>query len=159
MANLISIFLTFFLLSLTKFSLLSSATAVAKDQVGCSMCSTCDNPCQLPPPPPVVECPPPPPSLSASISPTATPHFSMPSSTLASLVRCMRLPFPSAAILCPAVPSVRRWPISRHCSASAEPNFTVFSLLLLLSPLCFSQIRSIFMEISGSAFLNHPLVL
>ncbi|CAK9310146.1 unnamed protein product [Citrullus colocynthis] len=67
MANLISIFLTFFLFSLSKISLLSFATAVVKDQVSCSMCSACDNPCQLPPPPPpppVVDCPPPPPPPS-----------------------------------------------------------------------------------------------
>ncbi|XP_022991777.1 leucine-rich repeat extensin-like protein 3 [Cucurbita maxima] len=65
MADLTSIFLTLFLFSLSKFSL-SLATVSARDQVGCSMCSSCDNPCQLPPPPPppppplVVDCPPPP---------------------------------------------------------------------------------------------------
>ncbi|KAL2510505.1 Uncharacterized protein Adt_16105 [Abeliophyllum distichum] len=49
---------------------MSTVTAMAKDQVSCTMCSSCDNPCQpifSPPPPPSpqppssgINCPPPP---------------------------------------------------------------------------------------------------
>ncbi|XP_023004682.1 glyceraldehyde-3-phosphate dehydrogenase, testis-specific-like [Cucurbita maxima] len=84
MANLVSIYFTFLLFTLSKFSFLSSATAVAKDQVGCSMCSSCDNPCQLPPPPPpppTSQCPPPPPppppSCSTCVHPSPTPPTSV----------------------------------------------------------------------------------
>lgn len=54
-------------ISLYEFSqAMSTITAMAKDQVACTMCSSCDNPCQpiLSPPPPSLPPPsPPPPSL------------------------------------------------------------------------------------------------
>ncbi|KAJ4727754.1 hypothetical protein OWV82_000800 [Melia azedarach] len=46
----------------------SSSKTTSKDQIACTVCDSCENPCQPlpspPPPPPVVICPPPPPPLS-----------------------------------------------------------------------------------------------
>lgn len=65
-------FLLIFMLSFS-FSANTKATSVAKDQVPCTMCIECENPCQpLPPPPPqVIECPPPPAPAPPSPPPPA----------------------------------------------------------------------------------------
>ncbi|CAN4113627.1 unnamed protein product [Withania somnifera] len=59
-----------FLISLNQhyFQAMSTITPIAKDQLSCTMCSSCDNPCQpisSPPPPPQI-LPPPPPHPSSS---------------------------------------------------------------------------------------------
>ncbi|XP_011042817.1 PREDICTED: leucine-rich repeat extensin-like protein 6 [Populus euphratica] len=49
------------------FSLSSTISKVSKEQIPCTMCYSCDNPCQplpSPPPPAIPECPPPPPPPS-----------------------------------------------------------------------------------------------
>ncbi|KAK2364722.1 hypothetical protein QL285_089563 [Trifolium repens] len=63
-------FLPFLLTFILAFSANTKATSlVAKEQVPCTMCAECQNPCQpLPPPPPqVIECPPPPPPVPPAI--------------------------------------------------------------------------------------------
>ncbi|KAJ6879942.1 hypothetical protein NC652_033313 [Populus alba x Populus x berolinensis] len=72
-------FLILFILHTDYFSsTTSNVTGVSKDQIQCTMCSACENPCQPlpsppPPPPPVSTCPPavvsgspPPPSMPSS---------------------------------------------------------------------------------------------
>lgn len=59
-----------FILSILVTNVTSRVTSLSKDQVACTMCDVCDNPCQPPviipspppPPPPVIDtnCPPPP---------------------------------------------------------------------------------------------------
>uniref|UniRef100_A0A1S4DQN2 Leucine-rich repeat extensin-like protein 3 n=1 Tax=Nicotiana tabacum TaxID=4097 RepID=A0A1S4DQN2_TOBAC len=53
---------------------MSTITAMAKDQIACTMCSSCDNPCQPifspPPPSPLLPCPPP---LSPPLPPPLPP--------------------------------------------------------------------------------------
>ncbi|KAJ8899060.1 hypothetical protein K2173_010213 [Erythroxylum novogranatense] len=71
---------TYFLFILyLNFSLTTSTiTIVSKDQISCTMCSSCDNPCQPltsppPPPPPDSSCPPPPPpAIVSDCPPTQT---------------------------------------------------------------------------------------
>lgn len=63
MGKLLILFI-FILLSLPNLSFSTSITTSSTDQTPCTMCYSCENPCQpLPsPPPPVIVCPPPPPS-------------------------------------------------------------------------------------------------
>ncbi|EEF47312.1 leucine-rich repeat extensin-like protein 3 [Ricinus communis] len=70
-------FLLTCVLALTTYPLtISSASAVSKDQTACTMCYSCENPCQpLPsPPPPVPECPPPPAPPPPSPPPPSLPE-------------------------------------------------------------------------------------
>ena len=66
-------FLILFILQSDYFSsTTSSITGVSRDQLQCTMCSGCDNPCQplpSPPPLPVSFCPPQPPPAVVSASP------------------------------------------------------------------------------------------
>lgn len=57
----------------------SNIIGVSKDQIQCTMCSACENPCQPlpstpPPPPPVSTCPPPPAVVSGSPPPPSMPN-------------------------------------------------------------------------------------
>lgn len=80
MATLYFYFVSLILTSLCNFSLsMTTITAMAKDQISCTMCSSCDNPCQpifSPPPPPIPSPPPPsppPPSLPDCPPPPSSP--------------------------------------------------------------------------------------
>ncbi|KAF7818162.1 neural Wiskott-Aldrich syndrome protein-like [Senna tora] len=71
---LITFTLSILLLPPTPTASLFTSPTVSKDQLPCTMCAECDNPCQPlppPPPPPVVECPPPPPPPSPPPPPPA----------------------------------------------------------------------------------------
>ncbi|XP_052191489.1 leucine-rich repeat extensin-like protein 3 [Diospyros lotus] len=68
---LVVLFLLFLFVLASRFNVspaISSVTAISRDQVACTLCSSCDNPCQpilsppppLPLPPPEPNCPPPP---------------------------------------------------------------------------------------------------
>ncbi|XP_057535443.1 extensin-1-like [Amaranthus tricolor] len=65
---------------LTLCTISSAITSVSKQQIACTMCDTCENPCQppiitVPPPPPQPECPPPPSPTTTVKSP---PGYSIP---------------------------------------------------------------------------------
>ncbi|KAK2418773.1 hypothetical protein P8452_62902 [Trifolium repens] len=95
MANFLPFLLTFIL----AFSTNTKATSlVAKDQVPCTICAECENPCQpLPPPPPqVIECPPPP-SLPPPPPPSPPP------------------PLPPAIVECPPPPRPPKSPCPNNC--------------------------------------------
>uniref|UniRef100_A0A3Q7GT19 Uncharacterized protein n=1 Tax=Solanum lycopersicum TaxID=4081 RepID=A0A3Q7GT19_SOLLC len=73
------IFTLFFLISLNHYDsqAMSTITAMAKDQLSCTMCSSCDNTCQPispPPPPPQLY----PPSSSGYICPPPPPVYVSP---------------------------------------------------------------------------------
>ncbi|MCD7472689.1 hypothetical protein HAX54_014017 [Datura stramonium] len=89
-APLHSQFLVFSSLSFLLLSLnvqlthaMSTITALAKDQISCTMCSSCDNPCQPifspppPSPPPPLSCPPPP-SLPPPPPPPSSSYYNCP---------------------------------------------------------------------------------
>lgn len=78
-------FTLLFLISLNKHysQAMSTITFMAKDQLSCTMCSSCDNPCQPispPPPPPQIFPlpPPPPPSSLGYICPPPPPVYVSP---------------------------------------------------------------------------------
>ncbi|XP_057440700.1 uncharacterized protein LOC130732725 [Lotus japonicus] len=106
MAHSSSWLLFLFILLLVSSILTTNAlSTVAKDeQVPCTMCAECENPCQPlpPPPPPVVECPPPPsppPPLPPPPSPPPPP----------AIVEC---PPPPPKSLCPdncETPPIMPW--------------------------------------------------
>jgi len=99
MANSLPFSLIIFMLA---FSANTKATSsVAKDQVPCTMCAECENPCQpLPPPPPkVLECPPPP-------SPSPPPPMPPPSP-----------PLPPAIVECPPPPPTPKSPCPNNCES------------------------------------------
>ncbi|KAK6785793.1 hypothetical protein RDI58_014318 [Solanum bulbocastanum] len=73
------IFTLFFLISLNHpcSQAMSTITTMAKKQISCTMCSSCDNPCQPISPPPQIY-PPPPPSSSGYICPPLPPVYVAP---------------------------------------------------------------------------------
>ncbi|KDP28218.1 hypothetical protein JCGZ_13989 [Jatropha curcas] len=115
MAIAMKILLILSLLLACTFSFTKSTTtvsAVYKDQMPCTMCYLCDNPCQplaSPPPPPIPECPPPPspppPPLPECPPPPPIPECPPPPS-----------PPPPALPECPPPPA----PV-HHCS-ECPPN-------------------------------------
>ncbi|XP_058742625.1 sulfated surface glycoprotein 185-like [Vicia villosa] len=88
----------------------SSVSSIAKDQVPCTMCVECENPCQpLPPPPPqVIECPPPPAPAPPSPPPPSP-------------------PLPPAIIECPPPPPPKL-PCPNNCEVPyPPPQYSYFS--------------------------------
>ncbi|KAF1892142.1 hypothetical protein Lal_00036498 [Lupinus albus] len=86
-----------------------ATSTVAKDQqVPCTMCTECENPCQplpTPPPPIVIECPPPPPPPPPPPSPPPKP--SCPGN-------CEIQPYPPGSYYSPGTPYLNQVPHSYY---------------------------------------------
>ncbi|XP_020086100.1 extensin-like [Ananas comosus] len=105
---------------------ISAATALIKDGVTCTMCASCDNPCQPlpsppPPPPTTATCPPPPSSVYYPAPPPPNPF----------------LPYFPFYYYSPPPPGnyISATPPSINNPVSSSPP--LLPLLLLLSPLLF----------------------
>uniref|UniRef100_A0A3N7FYP7 Uncharacterized protein n=1 Tax=Populus trichocarpa TaxID=3694 RepID=A0A3N7FYP7_POPTR len=86
------------------FSLSSTISEVSKEQIPCTMCYSCDNPCQplpSPPPPAIPECPPPPPPPSPP--PPAIPECPPPPAPINECPACPTPPTPFPLLLMSAL--------------------------------------------------------
>ncbi|CAI8584859.1 unnamed protein product [Vicia faba] len=101
--------LPFLLIFMLAFSAKTKATSsVAKDQVQCTMCVECENPCQPLPPPPLIECPPPPAPAPPSPPPPSP-------------------PLPPAIVDCPPPPPPKL-PCPNNCEfPPPPPQYSYFS--------------------------------
>ncbi|KAK7284606.1 hypothetical protein RJT34_19355 [Clitoria ternatea] len=105
MTNSLSLLSSLFILLLSCTTVPAITKVANKDNVPCTMCAECENPCQPlpPPPPPVIECPPPPPPSPPPPSPPP------PSPRL-----------PPAVVECPPPPQL---PCQNNCEMPPHPPY------------------------------------